>query len=194
MARTVRDVSLATRTARLRLPVQSKPYWRALETGLHLGYRRRITGGSWIARRRLDDGLYREGRLALADDLQEADGEAVLDFSQAQAAARRWWFEEQRRDQGVSAPRSGPYTVAQACDDYLEDYRRRGGRAVTALAYAFNGHVLPKLGSFRVDRLTTVQLQDWHRTIAEQPRRLRTRPGAPQNFLPFDERNPEAVR
>ena len=194
MARTVREAALATRTARLRLAVSNKPYWRALEKGLHLGYRRRATGGSWIARRRLDSGLYREGKLALADDLQDANGEGVLDFSQAQVAARRWWLDEQRRDQGLGAPRRGPYTVKQACDDYLEDYRRRGGRAVEVLGYAFTGHVLPKLGPMQVAKLTTGQLQDWHRSIAEQPRRLRTRPGAPQNFAAFDRNDPEAVR
>jgi hypothetical protein len=37
MARTVREAILATRSARLRLAVVSKPYWRVLEQGLHLG-------------------------------------------------------------------------------------------------------------------------------------------------------------
>jgi len=41
--------------ARLRLGVASKPYWRVIEERLHLGYRRRATGGSWIARRRNDE-------------------------------------------------------------------------------------------------------------------------------------------
>jgi integrase len=194
MARTIRETSLATRSARLRLAVQSKPYWRGLETGLHVGYRRRATGGSWIARRRRDDGTYREGKLGLADDLQEADGETVLNFSQAQVLARRWWLEEQRTDQGFSPARRGPYTVAQACDDYLEDYRRRGGRSVPVLGYAYASHVLPKLGQAQVARLTTPQLQDWHRTLAEQPARLRTRPGQPQKFAPYDVNDPEAVR
>src|SRR5262245_10543153 len=103
MPRTVRETALATRTARLRLPVSAKPYWRALETGLHVGYRRRATGGSWIARLRLDDGHYREAGLALADDLQDANGEGVLDFSQAQGAARQWWINEQRIGQGLAA-------------------------------------------------------------------------------------------
>jgi hypothetical protein len=64
MARTVREASLATRSARLRLSIASKPYWRVIEQGLHLGYRRRATGGSWIARRRNDEGIYREAKLA----------------------------------------------------------------------------------------------------------------------------------
>jgi hypothetical protein len=44
MARTVRDAALGTRSARLRLAPRGKPYWRELEQGLHLGYRRRATG------------------------------------------------------------------------------------------------------------------------------------------------------
>jgi hypothetical protein len=86
MARTVREASLATRSARLRLAVASKPYWRVIEQGLHLGYRRRATGGSWIARRRNDEGIYRETKLALADDLQDANGDSILDFSQRASA------------------------------------------------------------------------------------------------------------
>ena len=82
MARTVREATLSTRSARLRLAVAAKPYWRVIEQGLHLGYRRRATGGTWIARRRNDQGAYRERKLALADDLQDADAKAILDFSQ----------------------------------------------------------------------------------------------------------------
>jgi hypothetical protein len=44
MARTVRDTNLEARTARLRLTPRPKPYWRVLESGLHLGYRRTQEG------------------------------------------------------------------------------------------------------------------------------------------------------
>ena len=44
MARTVRDTNLETRTARLRLPIRTEPYWRGLEKGFALGYRRRGKG------------------------------------------------------------------------------------------------------------------------------------------------------
>ncbi|HMF27103.1 MAG TPA: site-specific integrase, partial [Pseudolabrys sp.] len=127
MARTVREASLATRSARLRLPVATKPYWRVIEQGLHLGYRRRATGGSWIARRRNDEGTYRETKLSLADDLQEANGASILDFSQAQRAARAWCSQEQRLAAGHGPVPNGPYTVARAMADYFDDYRRRGG-------------------------------------------------------------------
>jgi hypothetical protein len=68
---------LATRSARLRLPARAKPYWRVIEQGLHVGYRRRGTGGTWIARRRNERGVYRETKLGLADNLQDANGDTI---------------------------------------------------------------------------------------------------------------------
>ena len=106
MARTVREASLSTRSARLRLAVAPKPYWRVIEQGLHLGYRRRATGGSWIARRRNDEGIYRETKLGLADDLADANRDTILDFSQAQRAARAWCGQEQGRGGGAAASQS----------------------------------------------------------------------------------------
>jgi hypothetical protein len=107
MARTVREATLGTRSARLRLPVQTKPHWRVIEQGLHLGYRRRATGGTWIARRRDEHGIYRETKIGLADDLQDAPGGGVLDFSQAQRAARGWCTNQQRLASGLALPSSG---------------------------------------------------------------------------------------
>src|SRR5947208_13201263 len=108
MARTVREAVLATRSARLRLAPNIKPYWRMLEQGLHLGYRRRATGGSWIARRRDESGSYHEEKLGRADDLQDADAATVLDFSQAQRAARSWWMNQQRLAAALPAGNDGP--------------------------------------------------------------------------------------
>jgi hypothetical protein len=52
MARTVRDVRLDSRAAREQLAPRGKPYWRELDPGLHIGYRRMRGGaGSWVRRR-----------------------------------------------------------------------------------------------------------------------------------------------
>jgi hypothetical protein len=194
MARTVREAALATRSARLRLPVQTKPYWRVIEQGLHLGYRRRATGGTWIARRRDEHGLYRETKLGLADDLQDANGEGILDFSQAQRAARQWSTNQQRLACGIAPPSSGPYTVARAMADYLDDYRRRGGKASDSIESVARQNILCELGDTLVVKLTTRRLLDWHRAIAERPRRWRSRPGAKANVAAFDRKDAEAVR
>jgi integrase len=194
MARTVRDTALGTRSARLRLAPSGKPYWRLIEQGLHLGYRRRTTGGSWIARRRDDDGLYREAKLGLADDLQDANAETVLDFSQAQRAARNWWTNQQRLASGLPAGDDGPYTVARAMSDYLEDYRRRGAKGAEVIGSVVGRNVLPALGHLLVHKLTTRRLADWHRSIAERRRYWRSCAGAEPNTAAFDRNDAEAVR
>ena len=194
MARTVREASLATRSARLRLPVAAKPYWRVIEQGLHLGYRRRATGGSWIARRRNDEGIYRETKLGLADDLQDADGKIILDFAQAQRAARHWCTQEQRLAAGDGTVPDGPYTVARAMADYLEDYRRRGGKSVEGIESVVNRNILPALGKLAVAKLTPQRLRDWHRGLAERARYWRSRKGAAANLAAFDPKDAEDVR
>src|SRR6516165_8983176 len=113
MARTVRDAKLDTRAARLRLNIRPEPYWRTLEKGLALGYRRRASGGTWLARRWAATGAYVEHKIATTDDLQDADGVAVLGFGQGQRAAREWWRTELRREEGHDI-RSDPYRIGEA--------------------------------------------------------------------------------
>src|SRR6266478_7459274 len=146
MARTVRDASLETRTARLRLPIRTEPYWRGLEKGFALGYRRRASGGTWLARRRQADGGYTEQRIGTTDDLQDADGVAVLDYGQAQKASREWWRAELRREEGHDT-RSGPFTVADAIADYLKEFEGRGGKSVYQTRRVAETHILPTLGT-----------------------------------------------
>jgi hypothetical protein len=45
MSRKVRDAALDTRAARSRLKPNAKPYFRLMEPGLHLGYRRLVSAG-----------------------------------------------------------------------------------------------------------------------------------------------------
>lgn len=174
MARTVRDTNLETRTARLRLPVKRNPYWRLLETGLHLGYRRtKEGGGSWIARRFIGDGKYLETKIGTADDLQDADGVALRSFRQAQEAAREWWRLEQRKDQG-HAPDDGPYSVAKALADYFADRERRGSKGLAKDRAAADARILPALGGDEVSKLTTKRIRDWHTALGKAPKLTRT--------------------
>src|SRR5690348_8326319 len=123
MARTVRDTNLETRTARLRLAIRAEPYWRAIDPGAHLGYYRGRRGGSWIARR-YQEGRYRKSVLGTADDVSDADGVAILSFSQAQAAARNWFAKLAREVAGIDLCAGGPYHVRDAISEYLSDYKR----------------------------------------------------------------------
>src|SRR5262249_3710111 len=89
MPRTLRDASLETGAARGRLKARGKPYYRALEPGLHLGYRRPQTGaGKWLARHYVGNQAYELEILAIADDYSDADGVAVLNYPPAQTKAR----------------------------------------------------------------------------------------------------------
>src|SRR5262249_59830649 len=92
MSRQIRDGNLETRTARTRLKVQHKPYFRLIEPGLYLGYRRKANApGAWIVRRYVGEKAYEvenlrtdDQRFVIADDYSDADGHAVLSFAQAQ--------------------------------------------------------------------------------------------------------------
>jgi integrase len=176
MARLVRDPKLETRTARARLPTSPKPYFRRLEIGFHLGYRHLSDAGTWIARRFAQDGRYRENRLGLADDTQDADGVSVLDYSQAQKAARDWWRSELRREDGYDT-RSGPFVVADAVQDYLKAFERRGGKSVYDARRTAETHILPTLGTLQVAKLTSKRIEDWHHRVAEQAPRVRSKAG-----------------
>jgi hypothetical protein len=57
--------------------------------------------------------------LGTADDLGDADGSTVLNFSQAQAAARARYAQATRAANGLPEPNAGPYLVDQSLDDYF---------------------------------------------------------------------------
>jgi integrase len=160
MPRKVRETNLATRTARASLKARDKPYYRLLEQGLHLGYRRGQHGGKWVIRLYTGDQAYKVETLkGLPDDERAADGDRVLSYDQAQAAAR------QRRGQ------TGPYSVADAIAAYLAflDSSRRGGYSARCSAEAL---ILPELGSIAVATLTTARLNEWLEGLAQAPARL----------------------
>src|SRR5262245_65262776 len=110
MARTLRDAALGTREARLRLKVRPKPYWRLIEPGLHLGYRRLANRpGTWCVRRYAGAQSYTVEALGtVADDFGEADGVKVATFTQAQRAVL------------AAKPKSNGMTVADAIAAYIE--------------------------------------------------------------------------
>lgn len=174
MARTVRDTNLETRAARLRLTARRKPYWRVLETGLHLGYRRtKEGGGSWVARRFIGEGRYNETKIGTADDLQDADGVILRSFTQAQEAARAWWRAEARKELG-HAPEDGPYTLARALDAYFADRDRRGSKGVAKDKAAANLRIRSDLGEIELGKLTAKRIRDWHTGLATAPKLSRT--------------------
>ncbi len=181
MARTVRDTNLEKAAARSRLEARRKPYWRVLESGLHIGYRRtKEGGGSWVARRFVGDGKYKECAFGIADDLQAADGVTILSFSDAQAKAREWWKAAQRAELGL-APVGGPYTVACALDAYFSERERRGSKGLDKDRAAARVRILPALGDTELSRLTTKRIRDWHAGVATAAKFVRAQRGAQES-------------
>ena len=78
--------------------------------------------------------------------------------------------------------------------DYLDDFRRRGGKGFDSIDSVVRRNILSELGSVAVAKLTTRRLLDWHRGIAERPRIWRSRRGAAPKVAQFDRKDPEAVR
>jgi hypothetical protein len=182
MSRRVRDKDVETRGARAALKARGKPYWRAIGLGLHLGYRKGRRGGVWVVRRYLGERAYKVETIALADDTEDADGTEILDFWQAQEAARNM------RQGKIKA---GATTVKDAVAAYLEHLQGRASwRDAKKRLEAF---VLPEFGQKQVAELDADAIRKWHRGIAKQPGRARTKPGAAQNYRKSDG-DPEAAR
>jgi len=195
MGRTVRDTKLETLTARLQLAPRRKPYWRSLEGGLHIGYRRtKKGGGSWVARRFVGERRYLETKLGTADDLQEADGVSIKSFRQAQEGAWAWWKAAQRADQGL-APETGPYTVEDALRDYFEAREHQGSKGAAGDRKTAQARIIPQLGSIELEKLTTAKIRAWLAGLAQADMMVRTKlTDKKQATRGFDADDPGAVR
>lgn len=185
MARTVRDANLDTRTARSRLKAAGKPYYRAIDPELHLGYRKGVAGGKWVMRWYVGDGAYKVETIATADDSADADGEAVLDYRQAQALIRQRFVEHTRVARGLPA-KDGPYTVRSCVDEYLAflEGNRKSAKDARWRAEAL---ILPSLGDIACIDLTAAKLRRWLEDTATQPARLRSRKGAEPRYRELDD-------
>lgn len=197
MARTVRDTNLETRAKRRDLTPQRKPYWRTLDIGLHLGYRRnKDASGTWVARRFVGDGKYRETRLGLADDADkgEADALVILSFKQAQEAARAWWRAEERRDLGHAPEDTGPYTVNRALDEYFATREAAGSKGVAKDRSSAALRIRPDLGEVVIDKLTAKRIRDWHHDLAKSDKLARPKTSGKRKTAAIDQKDSDAVR
>jgi integrase len=171
MARRIRHVDLESREARRKLKIRDKPYWATIGLGLHLGYRKSKNRAVWVVRRYLGSQSYKVETIALADDVEDADGIHILTFWQAQAGARE-----------MRAPKvAGPYTVAQAVDDYISG-QLADKQSAHDSKLRLRAHVIPTFGDRLVSELTFDELQAWHRGLAKKPPRVRSKIGGPPAY------------
>lgn len=172
MARAARDARLETRTNRLRLET-GKRYFLPITGGLSLLYRRTASGfGTWSARVVGTDGRETYRKLGNADDFQDADGESVLSFAQAQQKAR-----DLAQESKVIAGR--PVTMDVAAAHYM-DWFRENRKSVLETEATIRAHILPALGDRLLMDLDTLTLRRWHERLATTPARKRTRSFAKQ--------------
>ena len=192
MARTIRDTSMATRAARAHLKPQDKPYYRAIDEGLHLGYRRNKVGGKWVMRVYDPAHGYRVETIGSADDNIDADGAEFLSFAQAQTMARNRFVETRRVAAGLPA-KGGAYTVALCIEEYLTwlEQNRKSAKDARVRAKAL---IVPTLGDVECAKLTTKQLRDWRDAAANAPARLRTKKGKEQKFRTAEPADPEEAK
>ena len=163
MARSIRDPKLETRTARLKLPIAKRPYWKTIAPGTSVGYRRNEGAGTWSVRVAKKPIGHWSEVFAEADDFAEANGATVMNFWQASAKARAIG---QSARYGGNAGKLG--TVAEALDSYEAGLRRRGTdlgnarRVRMRLPAAFAAKTLAML--------TVADFKPWHAAIADMTR------------------------
>lgn len=189
MGRKTRYAELETRTARDRLKAGKAVHWRAIDTGkLSLGYRRRRKAlpGQWLRRDYVGTdargvGHYQQFVIGVADDFEDADGDRILTFGQAQDRCR-----EKTRP-------AGPLTVRQAMADYVAFLKSRDKDTSTAEG-RISAFVLPTLGERLVDELTAQEIRDWHKGIADSAPLIRSKKGQPHQLKKVDLNDPEVQR
>lgn len=187
MPYTARHAKLDTPTARKKLSPRHAPYWDLVSETCSLGYRRGSANksGTWLAKYSPQDGNKRiQKKIGAADDLLPADGVVCLSYQQAKAKAIEWFPIAAQISTGA-LPRRGGYTVKNACDDYLKKLEGYS-RSVRSTRYSVNANVLPVLGGIQVEKLTRIQIEQWHRDFVQK----RTR--KPAHGL--DRNSEEAVR
>jgi len=188
MPRISRDYRLETREKRIALPAKHEPYWRLIDKGFYLGYRKGKPdrAGTWIARLFVE-GKYIKKSIGNANDYRDDNGVDIFDYKIAQAKAREWADNEMRNHKGIT--NKDKYTVEDAVQEYLKDYAARG-KAYDTTKNTFYAHIIPKLGDKKLVNLTTKEIRSWHHALATAPARLRSGKGNKKNTREIENPRP----
>ncbi len=183
MAQRKRAVKIDSPTSRAELEPRKTPYWKPLSVGRALGYAKGKRGGSWVASAHIKQATpaRRQTVLGMADDHLPADGLQVFTYDQAFKKALAWFEDEVRRAKGLDVP-TGPFTIADACRDYLADFELRSKKSLQGTRATIQAHILPKLGKMEIGDLTPTRIEKWLAELVSLPARARTRKGEPQQY------------
>ena len=86
----------------------------------------------------------------------------------------------------------GPYTVGDAIKDYLEHIAEKP--SCYEVRRRLTAYVPAKLANTDIAKLTKADLAAWHRAIAKEPPRVRTKDGERQRHRAVDMRDSETIR
>ena len=190
MAKTSKNPQIIHRSVRAKLKARRDPYWHLIAEGKHLGYRKGVRGGTWIARFNDLGGQRRFQSIGVADDTVEADGVQILNFEHAQEKARDWF----KQIILVTPDPTGRYTVAQAMEEYITERERIKRKVLERTRTSIRAHILGPLGDMDVNKLTHARLKAWRDALEDAAPRVRTKAGQQQAFREFDETDEDAKR
>jgi len=165
MARSKHKSIFGTKESRRALPISKKPTFESHGKHNSLGYRRNVSDGTWVARC-TKDGVKREHKIGMADDIQTADGIDVLSYEQALEKALKFDpFKEELEAAAAAEQEHKDLTVAQALDKYETELKTRGQD--TGNASRVRGHLSEALLKTAVRRLTVDDLKGWRNELVE---------------------------
>jgi len=194
-----KSYSLKSPNSRVKIPARSLQDQKRLyvdqidvKKRLSLCYRKGKSGGQWIARIHTGGTNYAFHPLGLADDYSAQVSQHALSYDEAQVKAREWATLKEQQDAGELV--AGPYTVADAIQDYLKNLvkeKRKPQYSTTAIAKA---HILPTLGDISLEKLTHRTVKSWRDALAEAAPRIRTKKGEEQRYREIDPEDPQQMR
>jgi integrase len=140
--------------------VSKKPVFMSIGRGLSVGYRRNRTAGTWVFRQSDGKGGFQTKAIGSADDFDEANGEDILDFWQAQDKIKSL-----AQPDGVR--KTSPLKVSEAFDRYIPKLRAKNARTAKDTEGRVKKHFLPKFGSYRVIDLSQTEIGNWHASLTK---------------------------
>src|SRR5262249_6045430 len=160
MPRRVRATNLETRTSRLKEPIAKKPIFVKVKPGVGLGYRRNRTAGTWVVRVADGNGGNWTAAIGYADDFDEANGDTILNYWEAQDKAKAYAAAEQ----GEGEATKKPATLRHALDNYEADLKTRGSDIGNVARV--RGHLSDHLLNKAIAVLSWSDLRKWRDGLA----------------------------